>query len=99
MRELLTAILNQLTKNETFIKDELTEKGQPTRKAQLKHILAKSKGLGAEAELADAVAITLDKTYDALSKSFHMTTKKDWDNILYVFKSTEYLIYYILMNA
>jgi len=98
MRELLSAILHLLTKDDIFSGDELTHEGQPKRKARIRHVLAKSKGLGAEADLGEAIANCLDKTYVALSKAFHVTNKKDWDSILYVFKSTEYLIYYILLN-
>lgn len=95
MRELLREILHLLTKDDEFSKDE-KERGRPTRRARIKHILARSKGLGAEAELSDSIANTLVKTYCTLNKGFHVTDKKDWENILYVFKSTEYLIYYIL---
>lgn len=98
MRELLTSILDLLTKDDEFTKDERSEKGAPKRKAKIKHILAKSSGLGRESELAEAIANTLDETYSALSKQYHVTAKKDWGTVLFCFKSTEYLIYYIILQ-
>jgi len=98
MRELLTGVLHLLTEKDAFSGDELTDSDQPKRRARIRHILARSKGLGAEAGLAEAIANTLDKTYNTLNKGFHVTGKKDWGNILYVFKSAEYLVYYILLN-
>lgn len=95
MRELLTKILHKLTEDDEFTEDEKVD-GRPTRRARMKHILSKKKGLGTEGELADAIANTLIKTYDALSKELRAVA--EWNDILYVFKSTEYLIYYILLK-
>lgn len=97
MRELLTDILHLLTEGDSFVDDELTDKGIPKRNARIRHILSRSKGLGAEAGVTEALANSLDKIYGALSKGFHVTSK-DWKTILYIFKSTEYLIYYVLLN-
>jgi len=95
MRELLNDILRLLTKDEVFSDDEKKD-GKPTRRARIKHILAKSKGLSIETLFVDAIANTLIKTNKILSKEFHLTSEKDRETILFVYKSTEYLIYYIL---
>ena len=60
------------------------------------NIFSKSKGLGRDPQLADAIANILNKASDASSKEVHLVNTKDWDDIRFIFKSTEYLIHYIL---
>jgi len=98
MVQLLRDVLNKLTEDDVFTEDE-KDRGKPTRKAKLKHIVDRSGGLGAETELADSISDVLIDCFSALNKGYHVTTKKDWITILYIFKSTEYLMYYILSQS
>jgi len=97
MRELLNDILILFTKDEVFSDNEKKD-GKPTRRARIKRILSKSKGLSKETIFIDTIANTLIKTNSILSKEFHLTSEKDREAILFVFKSAEYLIYYILIQ-
>jgi len=98
IRELLTAILHRLTEGETFDDDEFVD-GRPTRRARIKHILYRDKGLSRDSDVANSVADTLVASANLLSARYHPTTPKDREQIHFDFKSAEYLIFYIILQS
>ena len=98
MVQLLRDVLNISTKDDDFTEAE-KDKGKPTRRSKLKHIIDRSGGFGAEANLATALSDVLTSSFTVLNKGYHVTQKKDRATMLYVFKSTEYLLYYILFQT
>lgn len=102
MRELLTKVLHDKTQNEQFIPQERVDgkaNGHPTRKARMKKILSKSKGLSKDAKVSGAIIDMVVSTANLLSSKYHPTTEKDREQIHFVFKCTEYLLYYILTQS
>lgn len=76
MRELLTAVFHEKTKNETFTPQEQVN-GCPTRKARMKKILSKSKGLASDAKVSGEIIDLVVSTADLLSAKYHPITEKD----------------------
>jgi len=102
MRELLTKVLHDKTQNIQFTPQERVDgkaNGRPTRKARMKKILSKSKGLASDAKVSGAIIDMVVSTANLLSAKYHPTTEKDREQIHFVFKCTEYLLYYILTQS